>query len=186
MTITEILQLVAIFVALGGLFRALYEYHSAQKWKRLEFASQFMRRLDREPVLKTATMLLDFNELDLVLPKEAADCHLPDGPFHHSIDKLFQAMSMDSREASNQHPGLDFRREYDTPEFRTYVWIFDELFEYLSEAGMYIRIGLIQADDVPRVRYWLRKVRKMRFKDHPVFQDYLTFYNFEGLTDLPD
>jgi hypothetical protein len=165
-------------IALTGAVVALFQYHQAQKWKRLEFAANQLERLSRDPVLDLALTFLDWEEGKLVLPDNLghlADSH-EDGihTFRHQKQRLIAALS--------PNPQKD-------AELNVYRVVFEHLFDYFEQVEKFIRLKVIREKEVMNgLEFWIKKISPSKDKTDDtsvsIFYQYLVDNQYDEVQKL--
>ena len=143
----EIRNLVLAATAIGGLIAfciGLWQYHKAQAWKRVEFASSVLDKLRDDAGLRLALFFLDWHDREVNLPEEYSGYTTDKKPFLHSLDRLAVAYSMESRQIILETSDYELRPEFRKSEYLLYIDVLDRLFEYLSQVQEYIEMKLLR------------------------------------------
>ena len=140
----ELIQILVSLVAIGSFLFGVIQYRQAQRWKRLEYAANQLRRIQLEPELALATTLLDSSKRDVALPEKYRD-YTGKPIFNHNCQVLYNTMAT----------------QYgNTPEYLIYNEVFEHLFEYLVQIYAFIEMKLIKPSDVKSLRWILEDLAK--------------------------
>ena len=165
------LQIVGSLLALLGFAFGLVQFYNGQKWRRSEFAAKQLERIQGDPVLSTATRVLDWSGRRLPLPAtlrlEANETY-----FDHSWSVLAEGIKPEGARGSF------------TREMEIYRDLFDALFGYFDEINHYVDIKLVTAKQVASLRYWLEQIAAPRFGNGVTFGPYLHCYGYSGTLAL--
>lgn len=170
---TEVFTIISMVLAITGFVVGLAQYLKGQKWKRAEFASRLLERLQEEWALQFCCYVLDYSARRIKLPEEYLGFRgNKDGAFVHTVDHLEEAMKTEEERQAFEWPLIVYRDS------------FDRFFQYLENLDHYINIGLIETKDITPIRYWLEQVNHYRFNRKSMFTKYLTHYQFSGVFSL--
>lgn len=160
-----------LFVGAVGFALALWQYRIGQKWKKSEFAAKQLEPLTADPRLATCCSLLDWSARRIPVPvayRELVD----ETTFVHSTELLADAMVPESEKSSFTWQEVLYRD------------LFDYFFTYLERINHYINVRLITVADVAPLEYWLREIHRSRFDERRIFDQYLLYYQFDGVVEL--
>jgi len=166
-----LLPFVVGFVGLAGFLFGLYQYWTAQKWKKAEFAAKQLQRLWLDEELALCIQLLDWEARTVVFPERFRRI-AKEETFHHTWRELEAAMLPEDEKPSFSLQQVVCRDA------------FDRFFTYLEEINDYLRMGLIEPHHVESLRYWLQQVATPRFPQRPIFQKFIEEYGYSGVTEL--
>jgi len=154
----------------------LYEYWTAQKWKRSEFAARQFEMLTTDPVLAMCCQFLDWSYRRMPIPERYKIYSGEDDSFVHKWATLETSMRPESEQDSFPFPQVLYR-DY-----------FDHFFAYLERINHYLDIGLFSKKDVSSLKYWLEQVAEPRYvqedKQYAFFRDFLEKYGYSGVLEL--
>ena len=176
MEVQDVISLVSVILALGGLAFGLYQYYIAQKWKRAEFAAQQLEKLSADPELDLCCKLLDWAIRISPVPEKYAAL-TDEKTYVHDWRILHQAMLP---EESSDKADWDWQHTM-------YRDTFDKLFNYLERINHYISINLISERDVTTLRYWLEQISDPRFlppDKRTLFLRYIERYKYQGVLEM--
>lgn len=160
-------------LGLAGFAFGLFQFWDAQRWKRSEFAARQLERIQSDPLLVTATRVLDWSHRELPVPLSLRKSEAPEEMyFEHTWVALASGIQPESKEDN-------FTREQ-----VIYRDVFDALFVYFEEVNHYIEIGLIDSKQVRSLKYWLEQVAKPRFGGNVEFGPFLKTYGYPGVLAL--
>jgi hypothetical protein len=176
MEVQDIISLIGVILALGGLAFGLYQYYIAQKWKRAEFAAQQLEKLSADPELDLCCKLLDWAIRISPVPEKYAAL-TDEKTYVHDWRTLHQAMLP---EEGSDNVDWDWQH-------MMYRDTFDKFFNYLERINHYISINLISERDVATLRYWLEQITDPRFlppEKRTLFLRYIERYNYQGVLEM--
>jgi hypothetical protein len=162
-------------IAIIGFCVGLSQYIKAQHWKRAEFASKELDKLNSDHLLSMACTLLDWDGRTFAVP-DSYKYKAEEPSFIHNWAELEKAMVSDIRPVDA--PGFTWKEVL-------YRDIFDHYFNYLDLINHYIEIKLIKINDVKTLRYWLIQIAGSPLaNEKPIFQDYIIKFGYEGINRL--
>jgi hypothetical protein len=158
----------------------LWQYRTAQKWKRTEFAAAMLKELNADEDLKACCFVLDYPSRCVVL-EDRKDSKRETTILMHERRKLRDAMVLEP-------PRPKF-----TEEQIIYRDLFDRLFTYFAQVEHACAQHLIKPGFVRPLHYWLEKILVVRdegdifgpfiAKYHPSVLKLAIRFEHEGLLD---
>jgi hypothetical protein len=170
-TTGEIIAAFGVLTGAIGFGFGLYQYNTAQKWKKSEFAAKLLAELADDERLSLCCKLLDYSMRKFSIPTQYRPL-TQESIFLHNWEAMAEAMSPEAK-----------RGEFDWQAI-LYRDLFDYFFGYLERINHYINIGLITVKDVSSIDYWLRQIASPRFVKTSIFTDYLQAYDYSGVLEL--
>lgn len=138
-TLETWLKIITALIGIIGLFKAIYEYRKAQKWKQAEFLSKEMKEMLNDPGVKLVLLMLDWNEYKLSLSNN--------DKIHFKDDLLVSALCYHEDKPNGKY----------TEEEAQIRHLFDTFFEKLTTLQTYIDSGLFSHKDLePYLIYYFR------------------------------
>jgi hypothetical protein len=174
MAVQDVVAILSVGAVLGGLAFGLYEYHTAQKWKKSEFAARQLEKLSTDSKLALCCQFLDWERRRMLVPSDYA-AFTTDKVFVHDWKTLATAMRPEE-----ETTGFNWQEVM----YRDY---FDHFFGYLERINHSREIRLIRKQDVSSLKYWLEQIGTPRFLgagDRSVFPDFLEYYGYSGVMAL--
>jgi hypothetical protein len=163
--------------AILAVFWGVMTYRREQKWKRAEWVLSEVRTFLKEPLVRNALLMLDWESRPLRL---LVDGYPEDKTFDYEEGMLLHALS------SKTQPQ---KRPYSHEE----VCIrecFDELLNGLDRFEKFAKEGLVETKDLaPFIQYWVDVIGDANNEQKPEhIRDriwaYIRDYRFNGVTDL--
>jgi hypothetical protein len=167
--IKDNLPAVVGLIATAGFFVGLWQYSRAQRWKRAEFISRYIKDLEDNKLFRRAMKILDFR---------ASYIELDDGRkvfFDHKI--LTEALPHESLKPSPS-----------TPDEEVIRLAFCDFFDGLDRLQHFVEAGLIKRKHLdPYLPYWFGRFTTTEYKPQEFIDTIWTFidgYEYAGVRKL--
>ncbi len=171
LSLQRLAEISGMVVALGTLIAAVLQYHSAEQWKRAEFASQQLERLAHDPELYIASKALDWERRRFALPQRYQEAY-GGKVLEHSPEALAHALLPEEEQGAP------------TKEDVVYGDAFDAYFDFLERIDHYIDIGLFGIHEISALCYWVELVDRPKYITAERMHGYLERYGFDGVFSL--
>lgn len=148
--IASAIAYVGAFVGLVGGGVALFNSWKAVRWKRAEFANNYMKDFNANPELVFAGRCLDWNGGRLVLP-ETLRAYTPDNAAFIEHDRRIFAEAL--------RPDLPLGAMNDDPRIQIYRTSIDTFLTWLSLVASALDRELFMVEDIHEVGYWVAKIQ---------------------------
>lgn len=173
--------LATFLVILGG----LYQYWSAQQWKRAEWVAGETQAFFSDPKVMNALYMLDWNARRLPLLLDAPESKQT--YFEYGADLLDTALY--SRSTIPLDPQTKMERSF-TEEELAIRDSFDRMLSRLERFEIFVRQGLVSFADLrPYIEYWIELIGDADFGRKPKatikrLWSYINDYGFDGVQSL--
>lgn len=166
-------EVIGVVVGIGGLIFGLYQYYSAQTWKKTEFASKQVELLSSDPMISLASRALEWRARDFRIP-DNMDVKFSGTFFSHEPSELKSALI--------PH---DEKKEFTDNEI-FYLDIYDHYFNYLERINHYINRDLFSLEDIEPICYRATLLTKANGIEYTAIHQYLHYYDFTDVVELID
>jgi hypothetical protein len=139
----------------------VYNALRAERWKRTELGSRFLRELGTDQELVFACRALDWYTGRLTVPENLRPLMSGEAPFDHDRRVLRNAMKV----------GLGGAAMAADARLQIYRTTMDRLLSWMCLLANALDRKLFKTDDVEVARYWVSKVAASRFL-HPFIRSY--------------
>ena len=169
------LQLLTLVGGLTAFGIGLHEYRQEQRWKRLEYFTQLLQSLEAEPEVRSALVMLEYNQPRVCAKDEAADaarCFV-------ATDSLVLA-ALDG----------SMRNRMLTPDEHVVIYSLDRLLTALDRLDYLQREGMVEEEvRHPTIAYWIALVGDRRNRAKPPqlrakLCEYVSFFEYKGALRL--
>jgi hypothetical protein len=165
------LELFGAVVALVTLVIGVYQYSTAQHWKRSEFASQQVEKIYSDPLLSIASRALEWRAREFKLP-DNYKLSSNNGYFQHDPNIFAESLKPES-----------IKKEFTDNEI-LYLDVFDHFFDYLERINHYLEIDLFDVEDIEPICYRALLIEESKYVDKDVIIRYLKHYDYADVTEL--
>lgn len=141
---------VGAFLGLIGGGVALFNSWKAVRWKRAEFANNYLKDFNNNPELVFAGRCLDWNGGKLVLP-ESLRPYMSDGAHFIEHDRRVFAKAL--------RPDLQISEMDEDPRIQVYRTSIDSFLSWLSLVTSALDRKLFLVADMQDVGYWVAKIQ---------------------------
>lgn len=172
--IKDVATIVTAAIALSGFLFGLLKYSQGLKWKKAELAGKQLELLSTDEYLVLSCLFLDYSARRIVVPERYSSL-TREPTFVHTWGLLVDALKPEQESGKFPWPQIVYRDA------------FDRCFGYLERIEHFIRIGLINAEDVASLDYWLRQIAAPRFApaaERCAIMDFVEAYGYRGVIAL--
>ena len=159
----DVLNTISLLIAVGGFVFGFYQFFSNARLKRLEYLETLLRQMREDAMLKTATVLLDWDVREVTIG---------DRSFTYNSSMLTGAFR------DHRLMGHDDSFSYDEAAVRD---VMDALFDYLATIQRATELRTLSREDVfesPLAYYFGKLAEKVQMNNGAV-TTYLAAYGFD-------
>lgn len=165
------LGIITIAITLPTIVVGVYEYRSAQKWKRSEFAAKQIERLYSDEKLRAGLRIFEWKYRDFPMPKEYSNAY-DEKIFYHDWEKVTNALS------------AEMKKEKFHAYSAIYLDVLDRYFDFLEQVSHYEDIGLFEVSDLGNICYAATLIEKNEYDKNKLVFRYLKKYEYDGVFEL--
>lgn len=166
----DLTTIVSLVIGVAGLLFGIYQYFIGRRGKRIEYLDGLVKRLREEPLLKSATLLLDWETRDIKIGERTVDFDVRMLPhaladhntFENSMIEGFNDDEVAIRDA------------------------FDAFFDFCSSVQYVVELGMVNHDDIfsSPLAYYLNKILEKDGMTGEALTKYIRAYSFHKTNKL--
>lgn len=162
---------------------AYLEFRNGRKWKRTEYAAQYMEKLFSDPKIEACCTFLDWKARKMRVP-EAYSVFTKKTSFTHTWEKMAVAINSplespeDPQEAEESRQETPCNFQWQQVLYRDY---FDRFFEFLAHCDRGLKSDLLQIQDVEHLHYWTCRIMEDQGE---AFKPFIDKYGYTGVKSL--
>lgn len=166
----DYVTLISISIGFSGFVFGTYQFFLSKRWKRLEYLDSLMKRFREDPLLKAASMLLDWESRPIAIGSIVVNYDIKMLPHALADHRTFKSPS---DEGFND----------DEVAIRD---AFDSLFDFIGSIEYAVQLKMVAYKDIfcsPMAYFLFKIIEKEKMTDGAVLK-YVKAYGFESASRL--